>query len=343
MATVPDVSGVSRANAEATIKAAGLTIGPISISNSVSVPAGTVMSTNPIAGTTVNPGDAVILEVSDGPLPLRVPNVFGLVRKAAEAAITSAGFTVGPVTEIPSSIIPSGGVISQRPVGLSIAAPGSAVELEVSARNFDLMTWLFGALGVAILGVIVWGLSDKQGFLHTLADQRNARGLITFLIAITTVGIAVILCISTIVLKGGEEDKDRFDRGKQVLTTLIGVLGTIVGFYFGSPIDGQPPSSLAAFSCTQINLISGSNTPCTITLPINAPVGGTVITLTSTGGVTVPVNVSVAAGANFGTFTAQAGAVATPTAATITATLNGASKAVNLSVTPASLPPPPKP
>jgi hypothetical protein len=50
-----------------------------------------------------------------------------------------------------------------------------------------------------------------------------------------------------------ENDK-RFDRGKQVLTTLIGVLGTIVGFHFGSASSPQalqvPPSAPAALTIT---------------------------------------------------------------------------------------------
>jgi hypothetical protein len=33
--------------------------------------------------------------------------------------------------------------------------------------------------------------------------------------------------------------KDRFALGKEILSILIGVLGTIVGFYFGSSVSGQ--------------------------------------------------------------------------------------------------------
>ncbi len=57
-----------------------------------------------------------------------------------------------------------------------------------------------------------------------------ARGLITFLIAVTTMGIAIMLAIFTIFSKGGPDDDKQFDKGKQVLSVLIGLLGTIVGF-----------------------------------------------------------------------------------------------------------------
>jgi hypothetical protein len=80
--------------------------------------------------------------------------------------------------------------------------------------------------------------------------------LITFLIAFTTVSIAVVLAISTLFLGSGNDTADaaRFDRGKQVLTTLIGILGTIVGFYYGSAIPNQPtqPATELTISTTAL-------------------------------------------------------------------------------------------
>src|SRR5262249_55507127 len=104
-------------------------------------------------------------------------------------------------------------------------------------------TILFGAFGVIVLWVIVHIVTkDGQAFLATLARKEVARGLITFLVAISTVGIAIILAVSTLVISEGDEGDKRFDRAKQVLTTLIGVLGTIVGFYFGA--DSVKPEQL---------------------------------------------------------------------------------------------------
>jgi len=124
-------------------------------------------------------------------------------------------------------------------------------------------TALFTLLGVVLLGVIVYGVTQKSGsVLTSLANKDNARGLITFLIAIATVGIAIILAISTIVLPEGDEGDKRFDRGKQVLTILIGVLGTIVGFYFGSAPDtktGQAPG--AVIGQAQVLTITTSDLP----------------------------------------------------------------------------------
>jgi hypothetical protein len=67
--------------------------------------------------------------------------------------------------------------------------------------------------------------------------SNEARGLITTLFAIMTVTLALILILSVLFSSSPDYEK-RFVLGKEVLTIFIGILGTIVGFYFGSaPID----------------------------------------------------------------------------------------------------------
>jgi hypothetical protein len=108
-------------------------------------------------------------------------------------------------------------------------------------------TVIFTTLGVFVLGLIAYGVYNRKGvFLENLADREVARGLITFLIAITTVGIAIILAVASIT---GALDDKRFDEGKQVLSILIGVLGTIVGFYFGSSTQ-QPTAGPSIVTTT---------------------------------------------------------------------------------------------
>jgi hypothetical protein len=90
-------------------------------------------------------GDYVVqLVVSDGTLAsapdtvtitaqVSVPNVVGLQQAAAEAAITGARLAVGTVTFQTSDTVPEGEVISQAPVGGTIVAADSAVDLVVSS------------------------------------------------------------------------------------------------------------------------------------------------------------------------------------------------------------------
>jgi len=132
--TVPDVVGLTQSAAEAAITAAGLYVGQVTEACSDSVPAGSVISQNPVAGASVQPGSAVDLVVSTGPCPVTVPvpDVVGLTQSAAEAAITAAGLYVGQVTEACSDSVPAGSVISQRPVGGTRVTEGTTVDLVVS-------------------------------------------------------------------------------------------------------------------------------------------------------------------------------------------------------------------
>ena len=99
---------------------------------------------------------------------------------------------------------------------------------------------IFGGLALVMLVFLMYGIVN-QTLLISLAGIATARGLITFLIAVVTVTIALILTISTVVSESDEREK-RFTQGKEILTALIGVLGTIVGFYFGQAgeLKGAP-------------------------------------------------------------------------------------------------------
>jgi hypothetical protein len=242
---VPNVVGQTQADAGQKLKDAGLVVGTVTKAASATVPAGSVTVTNPAAGAVVNSGSAVSLEVSSGPAQVAVPPIVGLTRPAAEGMLRSAGLVVGAVKTQHSNSVPAGGISDTSPdVGTPVPA-GSTVELEISnGPEPDWTQYIPTALWVALGLVMLVGIGyaifqNGQSFLLRLADQPVARGLITFLIAITTVGIAIILAISTLVLAEGDAGDKRFDRGKQVLSTLIGVLGTIVGFYFGSAPDGS--------------------------------------------------------------------------------------------------------
>jgi hypothetical protein len=154
--------------------------------------------------------------------------------------LTNNGFVIGAIRTVYSTEIPANGISGTDPPPRTSVSRGSTVKLDLSKGpepNWTqyIPTTLFAVLGLVVLGVIVFIVTkDGQIFLSSLAKKEVARGLITFLIAISTVGIAIILAVSTLVLAEGDAGDRRFDRGKQILTTLIGVLGTIVGFYFGS-------------------------------------------------------------------------------------------------------------
>ena len=86
-------------------------------------------------GVSISSMYTVVIASQSGPPPppLLVPNVVGLTRAAAEAAITDAGLVVGTVSTATSDSIPVGLVISQTPGAEASVALGSAVTLVVSS------------------------------------------------------------------------------------------------------------------------------------------------------------------------------------------------------------------
>ena len=134
---MPDLKGLSRKDAEEKLTKMGLKIGSIYERNS-DEEAGTVIATDPRAGSKINKGQSVDITVSKGKKEKKVsvPDVTGLPLEAAKEAITSAGFHVGSVSKEPSKQA-EGTVVSQSPAGGSSIAEGTAVNLVVAEASVD--------------------------------------------------------------------------------------------------------------------------------------------------------------------------------------------------------------
>ena len=130
--TVPNVVGLTQSAAQQAITGAGLVVGTVTQSYNNSVPAGNVISQSPTAGASVAGNSAVNLMVSLGVTPVTVPNVVGLSQTAAQQALTTAGLTVGTVSQVYNNSVPAGNVVSQTPTAGNGVAPNTAVSLVVS-------------------------------------------------------------------------------------------------------------------------------------------------------------------------------------------------------------------
>jgi len=129
----PNVVGLTEAAATSAITGADLTVGAVTTAPSTTVPAGSVISQTPTAGTQLETGSAVALVVSSGLPKVTTPNVVGFDQFAAMDEITNAGLSVGTVTFASSAIFPAGSVIGQAPVAGTQVTTGAAVSLVVSS------------------------------------------------------------------------------------------------------------------------------------------------------------------------------------------------------------------
>jgi serine/threonine-protein kinase len=92
--TVPTVTGRPVDQAISALQQAGLGIGPQRQQGDPTVPAGSVIGTDPAAGTQVAANTPVTLIVSSGPQPVDLPDVTGESVDQATSDLQSAGFQV---------------------------------------------------------------------------------------------------------------------------------------------------------------------------------------------------------------------------------------------------------
>jgi serine/threonine-protein kinase len=128
---VPNVVGQTQADAKATLEASGLKVGEVTSKESTSVAPGVVSKQSPDAGSNVDGGSAVTLEVGAAP-QAKVPKVTGLPESEAAIELARVGLSVGDVQYVSDPDVAAGFVKSQDPAqGTSLPA-GSKVALVVS-------------------------------------------------------------------------------------------------------------------------------------------------------------------------------------------------------------------
>lgn len=98
------------------------------------VPKGTAIGTDPAAGGSLDPGAEVILNVSEGPSSVKVPDSLpGKTEAAARDILRQVGLVGAPSTSTANSAtVPAGIVITSSPVPGQSVGVGTSVELIVS-------------------------------------------------------------------------------------------------------------------------------------------------------------------------------------------------------------------
>ena len=125
---VPPIIGTLITDATTALGALGLTTETIREDFDDS-PAGTILTTDPIPGTTVPKGTIIKVVLSKGPVLVDVPNVVGMDVATATTTLQSAGFQVKTVNKLTVAILNK--VYSQNPASGSKSPKGSVITLEI--------------------------------------------------------------------------------------------------------------------------------------------------------------------------------------------------------------------
>ena len=134
VAAVPNVVGMSQADAEAALEDAGFA--PISTKVTTNdTPAGNVVAQVPAANTELTKGSQVALQVAQAsepeqPTTVKVPNVVGMTQANAQSALVNAGLAPSFVNQANSA--PKGQAFEQQPAAGGSVAPESVVIVAIS-------------------------------------------------------------------------------------------------------------------------------------------------------------------------------------------------------------------
>ncbi len=128
---IPDLTGSEQAQALEDLQNLGFKVG-IENSADASVPAGSVIRTQPPSNTIINPDSLVTIIVSVGPEAFPIPYVLDIESERAIYVVEESGFTLGQLLEVNDENIPRGFVISQNPIAGTKMSPGTSVDLVVS-------------------------------------------------------------------------------------------------------------------------------------------------------------------------------------------------------------------
>jgi serine/threonine-protein kinase len=152
------------------------------------VPADSIISTDPPAGTVVGSNTLITVYVSSGKGQVFMPDLSNLTEEAAATAITNAKLVLGTKTTANSAIVPKGQVISSDPPTGTKLAAGSTVNLVISngqvsvpdVRNLDEVTARarLTAQDVGLTVRVVGQVDPCTGTLGTtILDQSIMPGL----------------------------------------------------------------------------------------------------------------------------------------------------------------------
>jgi beta-lactam-binding protein with PASTA domain/tRNA A-37 threonylcarbamoyl transferase component Bud32 len=140
----PSVVGANVEQASATLSALGLQSKIIEERFDEDIAKGRVISTDPTAGDSISPGGVVSLTVSKGAERYAIPSLKDITTQAALNLLAKTPLRAGDITEVFSSTVPKGLVISSNPKSGTQVKRDTLVDLVVSKgiETFDLASYV---------------------------------------------------------------------------------------------------------------------------------------------------------------------------------------------------------
>jgi beta-lactam-binding protein with PASTA domain len=111
---VPHVEGLTVARATDLLSESGLSLAGVESLRTPNLPPGQVMATRPPAGTEVDEGEGIFIQVASRVGNFPMPNLVGMALETAEGIVTAQGLVLGQVRHAPSDE-PTGSVLVQYP------------------------------------------------------------------------------------------------------------------------------------------------------------------------------------------------------------------------------------
>lgn len=138
---VPDVRGLSFAEAAKTLDLSGFKVGNVLRVTDPLKPAGTVIAQNPAAPAMVSGNRMVGLLISEGGEGRKemvlVPDLRGQTEKLAREIVQQSNLTVSSVITVESNVVPEGNIVRTQPRAGSRVPFGGAVSLYVARAGED--------------------------------------------------------------------------------------------------------------------------------------------------------------------------------------------------------------
>ena len=176
---VPVLVNQTREAATAALTTVGLTVGEVTTAESDTVAEGSVISSDPAAGTQVPAQSAVDLVVSSGLGTITVPEVVGLTEDRATSNLRSAGFTGSINSREAPSLQPEGQVVAIDPGEATSAAPTTAFTLQISTGTVTIPADLIGRTPVdARAALVALGIRDSDIIENNAETDEVAPGLV---------------------------------------------------------------------------------------------------------------------------------------------------------------------